>query len=161
MTIALLFSDCRLIDEKKIFDGKLFSFCEWQRYIQFRRAHLVNEHFPTKLKYDSNGTENSHLYVNFMQGLAAKSESLEPVPLNKKRTMTPTLIIEMTKGMERLIANMPEDREVIIFPPSQTPQYSYFKQLIEIRKLSYQDNTGFFKNDPADTLPGYMTKPKE
>ncbi|XP_057340353.1 TATA box-binding protein-associated factor RNA polymerase I subunit B isoform X1 [Microplitis mediator] len=143
-------------EEKGVLDSRLFSFREWQRYIECRRCILVNEHFPTKLRHDPHSTGNSHLYIDFYNAVQAKVErdtSNEP----KHHCRPKTIFDNMIERVETLTDNMVKTKKSKVFTPSLTPQHSYLQQLLADPD---KDFPRILTQDFPSTKVGFIMKPE-
>ncbi|XP_034945300.1 TATA box-binding protein-associated factor RNA polymerase I subunit B [Chelonus insularis] len=143
--------------EKDSLDSRLFNFCEWQRYIECRRCILVNEHLPTKLKRDPSASENSHLYIEFIQSLESKQEIDESEKKYSQGYIPTQLARTMKQEIERLQINDLPRKEIPSFPPSLTPQHSYLQQLLQDPNRALPS---ILRQDFPSTKVGYITRPE-
>lgn len=137
--------------------SKLFSFREWQRYIECRRNILTRKHFPTKFKNDSDGFGNTELYVRFIK--SALSRRGDKPEIRNYKNAIPR---QLTNAMEQCISMLGESYlssdNVEIFSPSLTPQYSYLMQLLENPMYDLPD---ILRNDFSKATLCYSTEPKK
>ncbi|XP_012250900.2 TATA box-binding protein-associated factor RNA polymerase I subunit B isoform X1 [Athalia rosae] len=109
---------------------KLFSFSEWQRYIECRRNVLTCKHFPTKYKNDSDALGNSEVYVKFIQSALSKRE--EKIEARSSKNTIPILLAGiMEQCASTLVDSNQHPEHIEIFSPSLSPQQSYLEQLLE------------------------------
>ncbi|XP_029157155.1 LOW QUALITY PROTEIN: TATA box-binding protein-associated factor RNA polymerase I subunit B [Nylanderia fulva] len=143
------------INDEGISDTKLFSFREWQKYIECRKAVLANAHYPTKLKYSPHIPDVNGLYVKFLETIESKIDREEPEITTYKHLIPRELVNAMKQCMTNInYANLPID-EVNEFPPSLTAHHSYLQQLLE---HPLYDLPSILRNDFFSTKIGYMTK---
>ncbi|KAK9294609.1 hypothetical protein QLX08_010833 [Tetragonisca angustula] len=134
---------------------KLFSFEEWQKYIECRKTILVHAHYPTKVKYspDSDGIDD--LYLKFLEFISSKSNRNEPEIKNSKYYLPEEIISAMAKHITSLNINDSPLKAIDIFPPSLTPLYSYLEHLLD---HPFYDIPNVLRNNFFSTKVGYMTK---
>ncbi|XP_044594910.1 TATA box-binding protein-associated factor RNA polymerase I subunit B [Cotesia glomerata] len=146
-------------EERRILDARLFSFREWQRYIQCRRRTLINEHFPSKLQYEPFSLGNSHLYVNFQQSLDDKRD--QPIIGDMKHNYTPTVLLDsMVDSIHEMANNLSDPKPSKVFTPSFTPQHSYLQQLLEDTKDTERTLPSILLQDFPNTKIGYIKNPE-
>ncbi|XP_015177405.1 PREDICTED: TATA box-binding protein-associated factor RNA polymerase I subunit B [Polistes dominula] len=159
-TISKIAEHINIVGNKhNVLDKKLFSFYEWQRYIECRKNILVNKHYPTKLKYNPTLPLSNNMYLNFMDFINSKKERENPEIINYKHLLPRDLSDAMKRCFEKLNQNnKPESDDVILFYPSLTPFYSYLQQLWE---NSSNDIPDILRSDFYETKVGYMTHIKD
>lgn len=146
-----------VIDTEGISDMRLFSFREWQRYIECRRTVLVNTHFPTKLKYNPNIPDINSLYIKFLEFIRSKNDRGEPEITTNKDRLPRNLGYAMSQCITNVnYIDLPLN-EVNVFAPTLTPHHSYLQQLLE---HPMYDFPRILRNDFFSTKVGYMTKPQ-
>ncbi|XP_011505076.1 PREDICTED: TATA box-binding protein-associated factor RNA polymerase I subunit B [Ceratosolen solmsi marchali] len=145
----------RVASDKEILTGKLFNFCEWQKYIECRKNILINVHFPSKMKYDPECVGTSHLYMRFMSLMRSKRET-NVSEANCKYSVLQNLSDALNKCIDKLNDNLIPLKEMELFSPSFTPLQSYTAQLI---KNPYYEIPNILKMKFYETKVGYMTKP--
>nr|XP_012143914.1 PREDICTED: uncharacterized protein LOC100876878 isoform X3 [Megachile rotundata] len=138
------------------FNDKLFSFNEWQRYIECRKTILAHAHFPTKMKYSLESVGINDSYVKFLEHISSKTDKKEPDAKNSKHFLPDDLISAMTKHITNLSINDLSPKTIEIFPPSLTPLHSYFQQLLD---HPYYDIPNIARSDFFLAKVGYTTKP--
>ncbi|KAK0183093.1 hypothetical protein PV327_001165 [Microctonus hyperodae] len=143
--------------ERGELESRLFSFCEWQRYIECRRCILIKEHFPTKLRRDPYSTGSSHLYVNFIQSIQSKNARDDLKPTKCNNLISKDIADIMKRSIERLNDNMPLGENVVFFPPSLTSQHDYLQQLLANPD---KDLPSILRQNFSTTKVGYMLKPE-
>ncbi|XP_043668375.1 TATA box-binding protein-associated factor RNA polymerase I subunit B [Vespula pensylvanica] len=139
-------------------DKKLFSFCEWQRYIECRKNILVNKHFPTKLKYNPSIPLKNHMYLKFLEFIKSKKDGEAPEVTNYKHLFPRDLSDAMKQCFEKLNQDNISSEDMTIFTPSLTPFHSYLQQLHDDSSNEFPD---ILKTDFYITKIGYMTHVKE
>lgn len=143
------------INEEGICDTKLFSFREWQKYIECRKAVLANAHYPTKLQYNPHIPDVNSLYVKFLETIESKIDREEPEITTHKHLIPRELVNAMKQCITNINdINLPID-EVSEFAPSLTAHHSYLQQLLE---HPLYDLPSVLRNDFFPTKIGYMTK---
>nr|XP_034178878.1 TATA box-binding protein-associated factor RNA polymerase I subunit B-like isoform X1 [Osmia lignaria] len=145
-----------VVSDQDLVNGKLFSFNEWQRYIECRKTILTHTHFPTKLKYNLETAGINDLYIKFLEHMSSKTNKKEPDIKNSKHFLPEELISAMTKHISNLSINDLPPKAAEIFPPSLTPLHSYLQQLLD---HPLYDIPAIARNDFFLTKVGYMTKP--
>ncbi|XP_033207178.1 TATA box-binding protein-associated factor RNA polymerase I subunit B [Belonocnema kinseyi] len=147
----------REASERGVLLSRLFSFREWQRFIECRRSILSNVHFPTKLRYDPESPGNTHLYLRFLGLMQSKKEGEPPRITDYKHRIPELLSSGFQSCFDALNENIPPVDEITIFPPSLTPQFSYIQHLMTDPLNDLPDilRVNFF-----DTKVGYTTKPE-
>ncbi|XP_012287844.1 TATA box-binding protein-associated factor RNA polymerase I subunit B [Orussus abietinus] len=137
-------------------DPQLFSFREWQRYIECRRSILVNSQFSMKLKYEPDLPGTSHLYLQFLKSIHSKRSGNEPPVTDYKHFLSQELKIAMKNCVGKLNATFASQPNVNVFAPSLTPQYAYLEQLLS---QPFQDFPAILQTDFYKMKVGYITKP--
>lgn len=145
-----------VVSDQDLVNGKLFSFNEWQRYIECRKTILAHTHFPTKLKYNLETAGINDLYIKFLEYMSSKTNKKEPDIKNSKHFLPEELISAMTKHISSLSVNDLPPKAAEIFPPSLTPLHSYLQQLLD---HPLYDIPAIARSDFFLTKVGYMTKP--
>ncbi|XP_014600234.1 PREDICTED: TATA box-binding protein-associated factor RNA polymerase I subunit B [Polistes canadensis] len=154
-TISKIAERINIVGSKQdVLDTKLFSFCEWQRYIECRKNILVNKHYPTKLKYDPTLPLSNNMYLNFLEFIKSKKDGENPEINNYKHLLPRDLTDAMKRCFEKLNQDNKPSEDVTIFNPSLTPLYSYLQQLWENSSNKIPD---ILKTDFYETKVGYMT----
>ncbi|XP_011250767.2 TATA box-binding protein-associated factor RNA polymerase I subunit B [Camponotus floridanus] len=146
------------INNEGISDTKLFSFREWQKYIECRKAVLANAHYPTKLKYNSHIPDVNSLYVKFLEAIDSKVDrEEEPEIIANKHLISRKLVHAMKQCITNISYMDLPINETNEFFPSLTAHHSYLQQLLEhpLYDLPNVLRNGFFP-----TKIGYMTKPE-
>ncbi|KAL0116007.1 hypothetical protein PUN28_011105 [Cardiocondyla obscurior] len=145
------------ISDEGLCDIKLFNFREWQRYIECRKAVLINAHYPTKLKYNSNLPDVNSLYIRFLESVGSKSDREKPEIITYKHLIPR----DIAGAMKECITSINEIdlplNEVNEFSPTLTPSHSYLQQLLE---HPLYDLPSMLRKDYSLTKSGYLTKPK-
>ncbi|KAK2584219.1 hypothetical protein KPH14_006637 [Odynerus spinipes] len=136
-----------------VLDKELFSFCEWQRYIECRKNIVANMHFPTKLKYNPNVPLKSHMYFKFLEYIQSKRDG-EPEITNYKHLLPRDLANAMKQCIENLNQDNISSEEVRVFAPSLTPFHSYLQQILDDSTDQLPD---ILRTDFYVTKVGYMT----
>lgn len=150
------FYDFRVASEKDILTSKLFSFCEWQNFIECRKSVLVDLHYPSKIKYDPERVGTSHLYLRFM-GLMKSKKDAEPPEITKTKHILPqSLVGALYQCVDSLTDNTIPLREMEVFPSSFTPLRSYISQLLD---NPHYELPYFLKTNFQEAKVGFMTKP--
>ncbi|XP_043500870.1 TATA box-binding protein-associated factor RNA polymerase I subunit B isoform X2 [Polistes fuscatus] len=158
-TISKIAERINIVGRKQnVLDKKLFSFCEWQRYIECRKNILVNKHYPTKLKYDPTLPLSNNMYLNFLEFIKSKKDGENPEIINYKHLLPRDLSDAMKRCFEKLNQDNKPSEDVTIFNPSLTPLYSYLQQLWENSSNKIPD---ILKTDFYETKVGYMTHIKD
>ena len=134
---------------------KLFSFEEWQKYIECRKTILVHAHYPTKVKYSSDSDGIDDLYLKFLEFISYKSNRNEPEIKNSKYYLPEEIISAMAKHITSLNINDSPLQAIDIFPPSLTPLHSYLEHLLN---HPFYDIPSILRNNFFFTKVGYMTK---
>nr|XP_031847498.1 TATA box-binding protein-associated factor RNA polymerase I subunit B [Nomia melanderi]XP_031847499.1 TATA box-binding protein-associated factor RNA polymerase I subunit B [Nomia melanderi] len=142
--------------ERGLLTEKLFSFREWQRYIEGRKIILSYSHFPTKVKYcpDLRGVDD--LYLKYLEFLTCKSDKKESDIKMSKHCLPEELIHAMKRYIINLSSNDGPLKAMDIFPPSLTPLHSYLQFLLD--QPSY-DIPLVMRENFFLTKVGYLTKP--
>ncbi|XP_018339956.1 PREDICTED: TATA box-binding protein-associated factor RNA polymerase I subunit B [Trachymyrmex septentrionalis] len=143
------------VNDEGICDTKLFSFREWQKYIECRRTILINAHCPTKLKYNPNIPDVNSLYIKFLESVDSKIDREEPEIIIRKHLISNELVYAMKQCITNVIA--PPLNEVNYFSPTLTPNHSYLQQLLEHPLYDLPD---MLRNDFSSTKIGYLRKSK-
>lgn len=144
-----------VINEEGICDTKLFSFREWQKYIECRRAVLINTHCPTKLKYNPNIPDVNSLYIKFLESVDSKIGREEPEIITHKHLIPRELVYAMKQCVTNVnYIDLPLN-EVIEFSSTLTPNYSYLQQLLE---HPLYDLPSMLRNDFSSAKSGHLTK---
>ncbi|XP_058793595.1 TATA box-binding protein-associated factor RNA polymerase I subunit B [Phymastichus coffea] len=146
----------RVANEKEILTSRLFSFCEWQNYIECRKTVLVNLHYPSKIKYDPERVGTSHLYLRFMGLMKSKRDAEPPEILNFKHVLPQSLVDAFYQSMDKLNDTTIPLREMEVFAPSFTPLRSYIAQLLD---NPHYDIPRILRINFQETKVGFMTKP--
>ncbi|XP_011644260.1 TATA box-binding protein-associated factor RNA polymerase I subunit B isoform X1 [Pogonomyrmex barbatus] len=145
------------INDEGICDAKLFSFREWQKYIECRRAVLINVHCPTKLKYNANIPDVNSLYIKFLEFISTKTDREEPEKITHKHVIPHELVYAMKQCITNVSCiNLPLN-EVNEFSPTLTPYHSYLQQLLE---HPLYDSPRMLRNDFSSVKSGYLTRPE-
>ncbi|XP_071866435.1 TATA box-binding protein-associated factor RNA polymerase I subunit B isoform X2 [Bombus fervidus] len=141
--------------ERGLLNDKLFSFQEWQRYIECRKTILMHAHYPTKMKYcpDADGIDD--LYLKFLEFISSKSNKNEREIKNSKHYLPEEIISAMGKHTSNLNINDTSPQAIDIFPPSLTPLHSYLQHLLD---HPFYDIPNIARSDFFLTRVGYMTK---
>ncbi|XP_043600974.1 TATA box-binding protein-associated factor RNA polymerase I subunit B [Bombus pyrosoma] len=141
--------------ERGLLDNKLFSFQEWQKYIECRKTILMHAHYPTKMKYcpDADGIDD--LYLKFLEFISSKSNKNEREVKNSKHYLPEEIISAMEKHISNLNINDSSSKAIDIFPPSLTPLHSYLQHLLD---HPFYDIPNIARSDFFLTRVGYMTK---
>ncbi|XP_015597205.1 TATA box-binding protein-associated factor RNA polymerase I subunit B [Cephus cinctus] len=147
----------QMVAESGRLDSTLFSFREWQRYIECRKALLTKLHFPTKLKYEQDLPSTSHLYLGFLKWMQSKKERDDTEEPKPKVAMPQELSNAMSQCIGKLNENSLPLNAGETFAPSLTPQYSYLEQLLE---NSDRDIPNLLRSNFAETKIAYTTKPE-
>ncbi|XP_016845489.1 TATA box-binding protein-associated factor RNA polymerase I subunit B [Nasonia vitripennis] len=142
--------------EKHILTAKLFSFCEWQRYLECRKSALVKVHYPSKIKYDPECPWTSHLYLRFMGLMKSKRDAESPEITNFKHVLSQNLVDAMYQCIDRLNDNSVPLKEMEMFSPSFTPFRSYITQLLD---NPHYDMPSTLRTNFYESKIGYVTKP--
>ncbi|XP_033324904.2 TATA box-binding protein-associated factor RNA polymerase I subunit B [Megalopta genalis] len=140
-----------------LLNEKLFSFREWQDYVEGRKTILTHSHFPTRIKYCPNTNGVDDLYIKFLEFVTSKADKKEPDVKNSKHCLSEELVQAMTKYIANLSSNDDTPKAIDIFPPSLTPLHSYLQYLLD---NPLYDIPAVFRNDFFLTKVGYMTKPE-
>ncbi|XP_011303328.1 TATA box-binding protein-associated factor RNA polymerase I subunit B [Fopius arisanus] len=136
----------QVAEEKDRLDCKLFSFTEWQRYIECRRTVLINYHSATRFKLDPEvPSRDVNEYLDYL------TKFVGPASLGK-RLHGWTESINM--NMDNLAQNLPETKPVRSFEPSLTPMHSYLQELLVDDEV---DLPSVLRQDFTCTKVGYMT----
>lgn len=135
---------------------KLFSFREWQRYIEGRKTVLSYSHFPTKMKYcpDMRGIDD--LYLKYLEFITCKSNKMESDINTSRHGLSEQLVYAMKKYVINLSSNDGPLKAIDIFPPSLTPLHSYLQCLLD---QPIYDIPLVMREDFFLTKVGYLTKP--
>ncbi|XP_047351708.1 TATA box-binding protein-associated factor RNA polymerase I subunit B [Vespa velutina] len=144
--------------KRDVLDTKLFSFCEWQRYIECRKNILVNNHFPTKLKYNPSIPLKNNMYFKFLEFIKSKKDGEAPEITNYKHLFPRDLSDAMKRCFEKLNQDNITSEDMTIFTPSLTPFHSYLQQLYDNASNEFPD---ILKTDFYVTKVGYMTHVKD
>ncbi|CAG5076979.1 Similar to TAF1B: TATA box-binding protein-associated factor RNA polymerase I subunit B (Drosophila melanogaster) [Cotesia congregata] len=159
MAIVIVVMKMLVAEERRILDARLFSFREWQRYIQCRRRTLINEHFPSKVQYEPFSLGNSHLCVNFHQSLDDKRD--QPTIGDMKHNYTPRALLDsMVDSIHEMANNLQDPKPSKVFTPSLTPQHSYLQQLLEDTKDTERTLPSILLQDFPNTKIGYIKNPE-
>lgn len=142
--------------EKGLLSGKLFSFEEWQKYIECRKTILTHSHYPTKMKYSPNTHGIDDLYIKFLEFVVSKADKKQSDVKSSKHFIPEELASAMTKYITGLSVNDLPPKAIDIFPPSLTPLYSYLQLLLDHPLVDVPE---VIRNDFFLTKVGYMTKP--
>ncbi|EGI63334.1 PREDICTED: TATA box-binding protein-associated factor RNA polymerase I subunit B isoform X1 [Acromyrmex echinatior] len=145
------------VNDEGICDTKLFSFREWQKYIECRRTILINAHCPTKLKYNPNIPDVNNLYIKFLESIDSKIDREEPEIIIRKHLISNELVYAMKQCITNASYIAPPLNEVNYFSPTLTPNHSYLQQLLE---HPLYDLPGTLRNDFSSTKIGYLRKSK-
>ncbi|KAG5345013.1 TAF1B polymerase, partial [Acromyrmex heyeri] len=145
------------VNDEGICDMKLFSFREWQKYIECRRTILINAHCPTKLKYNPNIPDVNSLYIKFLESIDSKIDREEPEIVIRKHLISNELVYAMKQCITNASYIAPPLNEVNYFSPTLTPNHSYLQQLLE---HPLYDLPGMLRNDFSSTKIGYLRKSK-
>ncbi|XP_012061259.1 PREDICTED: TATA box-binding protein-associated factor RNA polymerase I subunit B [Atta cephalotes] len=145
------------INDEGICDTKLFSFREWQKYIECRRTILINAHYPTKLKYNPNIPDVNSLYIKFLESVDSKIDKEEPEIVIRKHLISNELVYAMKQCITKASYIAPPLNEVNYFSPTLTPNHSYLQQLLE---HPLYDLPSMLRNDFSSTKIGYLRKSK-
>ncbi|XP_014216030.1 uncharacterized protein LOC106644859 [Copidosoma floridanum] len=150
--------------ERDILEAKLFSFGEWQEFIECRKAILASIHFPSKVKYDPENMNRSHLYLRFMTLMDQRFNTIPPELDKGKNVVTSTAMADIMRQCVNDLSNCNNDakieplKEMMTFPASLTPLKFYIAQLAED---SHIDVPYVLQTKFHDTKVGYMTKPEK
>ncbi|XP_048268805.1 TATA box-binding protein-associated factor RNA polymerase I subunit B isoform X2 [Bombus terrestris] len=141
--------------ERGLLDNKLFSFQEWQKYIECRKTILMHAHYPTKMKYcpDADGIDD--LYLKFLEFISSKSNKNEQEIKNSKHYLPQEIISAMGKHISNINIDDLSPKAIDIFPPSLTPLHSYLQHLLD---HPLYDIPNIARSDFFLTRVGYMTK---
>ncbi|XP_043265740.1 TATA box-binding protein-associated factor RNA polymerase I subunit B [Colletes gigas] len=142
--------------KRGLLEEKLFSFREWQKYIECRRTILTHLHFPTKMKYSPDTHGICDLYIKFLEFITSKTDRNELDIQHAKHFLPEELVEAMTKYITNLSINDLPPKAIDIFPASLTPLHSYLQFILD-DPLS--DFPSVVRNDFYLTKVGYMTKP--
>ncbi|CAL7938177.1 unnamed protein product [Xylocopa violacea] len=142
--------------DRGLLNEKLFSFREWQRYIECRKTILVNAHFPTKIKYSPSSCRIDDLYLKFVEFITSKSNRKETDIKSSKHCLPEELINAMAKHISSINTNELTTQAIDIFPASLTPLYSYLQYLLD---HPLYDIPSIAQSDFALTKVGYLTRP--
>lgn len=138
-------------------EKKLFSFVEWQRYIECRRSVLIDLHFPTRVKYSNQLIhDHSHMYLNFQKIQNSKKEEIVDLEPEKVAGCVPREITDrIRQAVESIEIQVPLTEELENLDPSLTPMHNYVQQLLQnpLSGLPYLLEEGF-----CETKVGYLTK---
>ncbi|XP_063989418.1 TATA box-binding protein-associated factor RNA polymerase I subunit B [Diachasmimorpha longicaudata] len=135
-----------IAEEKDALDSKLFSFIEWQRYIECRRTVIMNHDSATRYRLDPEApSQNVNEYLNYLKKFVTPGE---PTVLLKELTEN------IDKNMENLAQNLPEVEPVRQFQPSLTPMHSYLQELLADDEV---DLPSILRQNFSSTKIGYMT----
>ncbi|XP_015121029.1 TATA box-binding protein-associated factor RNA polymerase I subunit B [Diachasma alloeum] len=135
-----------IAEEKDALDSKLFSFIEWQRYIECRRSVIMSHHSATRYRLDPEApSQNVNEYLNYLSKFVTPAE---PGVLLKQVTEN------INKNMENLAENLPEVEPVRSFQPSLTPMHSYLQELLMDDDV---DLPSILRQDFTSAKVGYMT----
>ncbi|XP_029667149.1 TATA box-binding protein-associated factor RNA polymerase I subunit B [Formica exsecta] len=145
------------INDEGICDTKLFSFREWQSYIECRKAVLANVHYPTKLKYSPHIPDVNSLYIKFLETVDSKVDREEPEIITHKHLIPRELVHAMKQCITDISHFDLPINEVNEFSPSLTAHHSYLQQLLE---HPLYDLPSILRNGFFSTKIGYMTKPE-
>ncbi|XP_020283590.1 TATA box-binding protein-associated factor RNA polymerase I subunit B [Pseudomyrmex gracilis] len=144
------------INVEGISDVKLFSFREWQMYVECRRTVLINAHCPTKLKHSPNTPDVNSLYLRFLEFIDSKTDRKSEITTRKH--LMPSQLVETMKQCISVVSHIDLPlNEVTQFLPSLTPHRSYLQQLLE---NPLHDLPRILQSDFCSTKIGYMTKPE-
>lgn len=134
-------------------DLQLFSFCEWQKYIECCEVILSHLHFPSKMKYNIESSGNSHLYTKFFTTIQTKI--VRDVEVDTKTVLPQELVFTLTNCLENLNINEDFPNDTEWFTPHFTPLTSYISQIAlnsnyklpDIAKLDfYHRKLGYLTN---------------
>lgn len=143
--------------KRNLEEKKLFSFVEWQRYIECRRSVLINSHFPTRVKYSNQLIhDHSHMYLNFQKIQNSKKEELVDLDPEKVAGCVSREISDrLRQAVESIDIKVPLTEELEIMDLSLTPMRSYIQQLLQnpLSGLPYLLEESF-----TDDKVGYLTK---
>ncbi|XP_071626438.1 TATA box-binding protein-associated factor RNA polymerase I subunit B [Temnothorax longispinosus] len=142
-------------NDEGICDTKLFSFREWQKYIECRRAVLINAHCPTKLKYNPNVPDVNSLYIKFLDSTGSKTDREEAEIRTHKHLMPRDLVYAMKQCITNVSYTDLPLNEVNEFSPTLTPSHSYLEQLLE---HPLYDLPSMLRNDFSSAKSGHLTK---
>lgn len=142
-----------------VLDARLFSFREWQRYLECRRTVLTNYHFPTKLKREPDAFGSSDMYLRFITNVRSKSSDREEPEVKSYKHLIPR---ELTDAMRTSIEKLHDStttttRDAEFFGPSLTPQHSYLQQLLANPE---RDLPTILRADFNSMKIGYITNPE-
>ncbi|XP_077266649.1 TATA box-binding protein-associated factor RNA polymerase I subunit B isoform X2 [Temnothorax americanus] len=143
------------INDEGICDTKLFSFREWQKYIECRRAVLINAHCPTKLKYNPNIPDVNSSYIKFLDSTGSKTDREEAEIITHKHLMPRDLVCAMKQCITNVSYTDLPLNEVNEFSPTLTPSHSYLEQLLE---HPLYDLPSMLRNDFSSAKSGHLTK---
>ncbi|KAJ8684128.1 hypothetical protein QAD02_019920 [Eretmocerus hayati] len=142
--------------ERNISTAKLFSFCEWQRYLECRKRILSTVHFPSKVKYDPECVGSPHLYLRFTSMMKSKSDAEPPEITSRKHMLSENLVNAMSQCIQNLNDSSIPLKEMEVFPPSLIPCRSYVTQLADNPRFEIPS---ILMTNFNETKVGYMTKP--
>lgn len=136
----------RRASEKNVLDSTLFSFREWQWYIECRRTFLMTLHLPTKMKYEPDDQEHTYLQKQFYETMKPRVPDLiKSFPVYTSYNM----------WLEQMSCKLPPKVEET-FPPSCTPMQSYLQQILSNPSYTLPD---ILRVNFMDTKVGFTTKP--
>lgn len=136
--------------------SKLFSYCEWQNYIECRKNFLIKLHNSSKIKYDPECIGTSHLYLRTMGLMRSKRDDFNEVE-SRGNGINSNLIAALHQCLDKLNTNLMPMKEMEIFPPSLTPSSSYINQLLCNEKYILPT---VLEDNYFETKIGYMTRPE-
>ncbi|XP_039315147.1 uncharacterized protein LOC105201074 isoform X2 [Solenopsis invicta] len=143
------------ISDEGIYDTKLFSFREWQKYVECRRAVLINTHCPTKLKYNPNIPDVNSLFIKFLESIGSKTDREEPETIMDKHLIPRELRHAMKQCINNVNSNDLPLNAVNEFSSTLMPNHLYLQQLLE---YPLYDLPSMLRNDFSFTESEYLTK---
>lgn len=96
------------------------------------------------------------MFLRFLGLIQSKREGEQTPIVNTVKPIPELLRKGFQSCFDTLNENLPPMKEIVIFPASLTPQYSYIQQLLDD---PYNDLPANLKINFYDTKIGYTTKP--
>ncbi|XP_011864842.1 PREDICTED: TATA box-binding protein-associated factor RNA polymerase I subunit B [Vollenhovia emeryi] len=143
------------ISDEGICDTKLFSFREWQKYVECRKAILINAHCPTKLKYNPNVPDVNSLYMKFFESVDSKADRGEPEIIMHKHLIPRDLVYALKQCIGNVSGSDLPLNKVNTFSPTLTPNHSYLQQLL---RHPLYDLPSMLQSDFSSAKSGYLTR---
>ena len=132
----------------------MFSFCEWQGYLEGRKTILSTVHFPSKVKYDPEREGLSHLYLRFMGLMKSRRDAEPPEITGQKHVMPHHIVDALAQTMDRINYNTIPMSEMKEFSPSLTPLRFYIDEL----DAENYEMPSLMRTNFEETKIGYITK---